>query len=250
MFEKKIKFICSEKFKDFSNLEFPKPIKLNIPAWYKDLNHTHDRQTVKGCMPFLDTLTLGYSIPMIQDIHFKIHFNKEKNCWDGNMNPDSSLYSDLVDIYQLNINKSQLEVHPTWQWENAPWTEQNYNLPAVKIINPWIIKTPPGYSCLFVSPLNNKNDKIELIAGIVDTDTFPHQVNFPCFFNYYKYPEGIDFVLEKGTSIVQVIPFKRDSWKMEIDYFKVENMRLSYLNYTLGRFRRYKNKIWNKKICN
>ena len=43
----------------------------------------------------------------------------------------------------------------------------------------WTIITPPGWSCLFVSPLNRPNGLFEVIAGIVDTDTYPVPVNFP-----------------------------------------------------------------------
>ena len=57
--------------------------------------------------------------------------------------------------------------------------EKNKNLPFHKILNPWIITTPPGYSTLFVPPLNNSDDRFSIIAGIVDTDTFKNEINFP-----------------------------------------------------------------------
>ena len=38
----------------------PIPCKLNIPDWFKDLKHHPHDKSVKGCMPFLDTLTTGY----------------------------------------------------------------------------------------------------------------------------------------------------------------------------------------------
>jgi hypothetical protein len=62
------------------------------------------------------------------------------------------------------------------------------NLSFYKIINPWKIKTPKGYSCLFVSPLNNSDDRFSIISGIVDTDTFPNEINFPIIINGDKIP--------------------------------------------------------------
>jgi hypothetical protein len=105
-------------------------------------------------------------------------------------------------------------IHPI-QLEGSPYVEKNKNLPFYKIINPWIIKTPPGYSCLFVPPLNNTDDRFSIIPAIVDTDTFPNEINFPIVINGDKYPT-LDTVLKKGTPYVQVIPFKRDKWKMKL----------------------------------
>ena len=51
----KIQFSASKEYLDFKSV-VPEPIKNNIPKWYKDIKHTLDEKTVKGCMPFLDTL--------------------------------------------------------------------------------------------------------------------------------------------------------------------------------------------------
>lgn len=65
---------------------------------------------------------------------------------------------------------------------------KNKNLPFHKIKNPWTIITPPGYSCLFVSPLNNSDDRFTILPGIVDTDKYTLEVNFPFVVNGDKYP--------------------------------------------------------------
>ena len=80
------------------------------------------------------------------------------------------------------------------------------------LLNPWKIKTPKGYSCLFVPPLNNSDDRFSIIPGIVDTDTFPSEINFPIIINGDKYPV-LETTIKKGTPYVQIIPFKRDSGK-------------------------------------
>jgi hypothetical protein len=58
------------------------------------------------------------------------------------------------------------------------------------------------------------DDRFSIMPGIVDTDTFPNEINFPIVINGDKYPV-LETIIEKGTPYVQIIPFKRDSWKMK-----------------------------------
>ncbi|MCU0943333.1 MAG: DUF6065 family protein, partial [Hydrogenophaga sp.] len=80
-----------------------------------------------------------------------------------------------------------------------------------KIHNHWTIRTPKGWSCLFVSPLNRPNGVIEVAAGVVDTDEYPALIHFPFFATA---PDGL-YTLEKGTPLVQVIPFEREALQIE-----------------------------------
>jgi len=114
-------------------------------------------------------------------------------------------------------------------------------------MNPWVIKTPPGYSCLFVSPLNNTDDRFSIISGIVETDTYEGEINFPIVFNGDKYPV-LNTTLLKGTPYVQVIPFKRDNWVMET---KENKHKKSFdLKFFLYYFKYYKDKVWKKRSWN
>jgi hypothetical protein len=244
-----IEFSTSEFYIGMDELEKPEPIKLHIPDWFKKIKHDRSDMTIKGCMPFLDTLSYGYVLKIPQDLTFKIFRNEKTNQWDAHVSCDVEIFKDIVNVKCLNLNHHGGEFHQENQWKGAKWTEQNFNLPISKIINPWLIKTPPGWSCLFTPPLNNKDDRFEIIPGIVDTDVFDQWINFPGFFNSYRYPNGLSFVLEKGTPYCQIIPFKRENWKMEISYKKVNNLSINMFNYVLKRFNKYKNKYWNKKSC-
>jgi hypothetical protein len=248
MFNKEIEFSAHEDY--FAQKEdYPVPIKLNIPEWYKKLEHTLENKTIKGCMPFLDTLTSGYLLKMPQD--FNIKHNVDNKDDKGNPIKDSfqtfALHDQSGFLYAKSINLNfKIDKHPIGQVEGSPFIEKNKNLPFYKIINPWKIKTPKGYSCLFVPPLNNSDDRFSIIPGIVDTDTFPNEVNFPIIINGDKYPI-LETIIEKGTPYVQIIPFKKDSWKMSIKPRKQKEIQNSYFSYKLKLINLYREKYWNKK---
>ena len=248
MFDKEIEFSAHE---DYFVLEedYPIPAKLNIPEWYKKLEHSMLNRTVKGCMPFLDTLTSGYLLKMPQDFYVRHNVN--------NLNERGEEFKDSFQTFGLhgmfnilhgksiNLNCG-IDSHTINQVEGSPFIEKNKNLPFYKILNPWKIKTPKGYSCLFVSPLNNSDDRFSIISGIVDTDSYTGEINFPIVINGDKYPV-LETIIKKGTPYVQIIPFKRNSWKMKLKPRTRKEIEMSKIIYHLKIFNIYKEKYWNKK---
>jgi hypothetical protein len=234
-----IKFITSKQYIECTEV-LPEPSKLNIPSWYKELNHSVNIKTVKGCMPFLDTLTTGYTLKMPVDYFITHNIKKEGERYTKG-------YTELDYQKTININsKDNLQVHPIDQLgKKCPFVNKNKNLPFNKLLNPWIIKTPPGYSCLFTPPLNNKDDRFEIISGIVDTDSYETEINFPIVINGDKYPV-LNEVIKKGTPYVQIIPFKRESWKMKI-HSKTPGLKLNQLSFYTELINKYKTLNWSKK---
>tara|TARA_R110000796_G_scaffold216722_1_gene332697 strand:- start:2892 stop:3623 length:732 start_codon:yes stop_codon:yes gene_type:complete len=240
MVTNKIKFIASKEYLNYTEI-LPEPCRLNIPLWYKELKHSVTNKTVKGCMPFLDTLTTGYTIKMPIDYYISHNFKKEGERYTEG-------YTRLDNYKNINLNtKNNLESHPISQLgKKCPFVNKNKSLPFHKILNPWLIKTPPGYSCLFLPPMNNSDDRFSIIPGIVDTDTFPQETNFPIIINGDKYPV-LETVIELGTPIVQVIPFKREKWKMIIESkSSLDRNKIDFLT-LLNIWNVYKNKWWSKK---
>ena len=248
MFDKEIEFSAHEDYFALKE-DYPIPTKLNIPEWYKKLEHTIENKTIKGCMPFLDTLTSGYLLKIPQDFNVKHNIDnkneKKEEFKDSFQTFGLHDQSQILHAKSINLN-SGIDIHLTKQVEGSPFIEKNKNLPFYKILNPWKIKTPKGYSCLFVPPLNNSDDRFSIIPGIVDTDTFPNEINFPIVINGDKYPV-LETVIKKGTPYVQIIPFKRDSWKMITKSRKQKEIQNSRLFYGLKILNIYKDKYWNKK---
>jgi hypothetical protein len=200
MKQKTIKFIASSK-SSYNVFDKPIPASKIIPEWYKKTNKNignvfsvgdngNPSETIKACMPVFDIMTAGYFITMPADAFFEKIGEDYKVAWS----------TDLLSL---------IESHPTAQYENLKIPDQ-YNNQVYKFVQPWIIKTPPGYSCLFVSPTYRNDLPFYTFPSIVDTDKHPVPVNFPFFLN-----KNFSGIIEHGTPIVQVIPFKRDSWNSE-----------------------------------
>lgn len=203
----------------------PKPAMRFIPDWYKKMEPSFPKEknpsslpTIKKCIPVLDAITSGYIIVSPCDIYVTIK--------DGE--PDFE--SPIPDLIHSHPRK-QAYLHP-----NA----NDFNFP--KWINPWAITTPKGYSCLFIPPMHNSNKWFTILEGVVDTDTYSSNVNFP----FVLKNTTEEFLIPAGTPIAQVIPFKREKWKHSLsDNKEPHNAIFAYINSQF--FDRYKRLFWQKK---
>jgi len=191
---KVIKFSNTNGWKD---LEQPQPASAFIPDWYKNVeSYVNGKKetdgkggtlaTIKKCMPVFDAITAGYIITSPADIMVTIKEGAQYFEW---------------------ANFGLISFHPIEQAPEHP-ARKPYQYP--KWNNPWAIKTPKGYSTMFVQPMHRES-VFTILPGIVDTDTYTAPVNFPFVVNDSNF-EGL---IPKGTPIAQLIPVKRDAWKME-----------------------------------
>jgi len=218
----------------------PVPIKKIVPDWFKKMpsvfNNSNTDRTVKKCVPFLDTLTSGYAILNTVDIFFKKINDGSEIKWQIN----SSYPTDG----KINVG---IQTHANFQISKDMVREDEDPLPF-KFLNPWIIKTPKNYSCLFTNPFNySSNRRIRIVDGIVDTDEYDIHVNFPFFLKKLENDE--EYVLKRGEPVALVFPFLRDSWKMIIDKTE-KNERdwfLIFMKKFSNIFDNYKNNFWSKK---
>ena len=79
--------------------------------------------------------------------------------------------------------------------------------------------------------MNRLEPRFEIISGIVDTDNYINTINFP--FILHKRDE--QFLIKKGEPMVQVIPFKRESWKMWAGFY-IEKLHSKTLNLSSSLF--------------
>ena len=123
---------------------------------------------------------------------------------------------------------SSLEPHNYNQIPDHPMASRPYGKVPLKFINPWIVQTPPGYSCLFTSPLNHMETRLKILDGVVDTDEYYNNVNTPFV---WTGGDG-EFNIPKGTPLIQIIPFKRETYSVE--YAAVDETRRVQTINTLG----------------
>jgi antitoxin (DNA-binding transcriptional repressor) of toxin-antitoxin stability system len=217
---------------DVSDIYKPVAAIKKIPRWYKDMGSYLDniRQpqsdygtnaTVKKCIPVFDAMTSGYLIVLHSDTHF---------VWNGVDH----------DIGMPVNTKKYISSHPSWQAEKHP-NNLNYMSKFYKYVSPWSLKTPKGYSALFLPPMHHDNF-IEILPGIVDTDVYNSPVQLP--FVMSRFEE--DIVIEAGTPIAQVIPIKREPWVLsESDLSEKSSKTQSAIRSKF--FEAYKNTFWSRK---
>lgn len=233
------KIIFTHLGNDFCNFK-PEPAIKHLPEWYKEQQaYTHGIKkkygqlgaeiSIKKCMPVADALGAGYLIFLQTDVYI------------DQADPANPMYRWQNDSVERNI----VEFHPPVQADKHPLHDPRYAFP--KWINHWAIKTPKGYSVLIKSPAHSDQQIFTTFEGIVDTDTFNNNINFP-FVMKDKTWEGL---IPAGTPIAQVIPFKRDNWKMEIGGNEEISKGLRDFSMIKTKmFNSYKKQFWTRKEYN
>jgi hypothetical protein len=184
----------------------PIPASKIIPDWYKDLESYIGGEkrpdgsggtttTAKKCMPIFDSMNAGYIILT----HTDLYVSQVEHVPTGK----------TIQHYEW-AKFGAIAFHPKPQLPEHPLGD-GHELAYPKWTNAWAITTPPGYSSLFIPPVHRETPILAL-SGLVDTDTYKPPVNFPFVLKNPK----MQGIIPAGTPIVQVIPIKRDKWKMQI----------------------------------
>jgi len=235
----KVKF---EPFNEEMGLLFerPKPSAQTIPGWYKDMPVHMDGEkltglnkesvavsnlTMKGCNPFLDALTSGYTFTLPFDIEFRK---------DG---------EGRIGI-RWATNIDFIGGHGSQQAPGLPGPVGGTET-LLKWRPGWRVVTPKGYSTLFTHPLNRHDLPFRTFSGVVDTDIYELGVEFP--FQLLNTIDQDIFILEKGTPICQVIPFKRENWESEEIEFDEKANKVNGFKLKSKIVRSYKSQFWQKK---
>jgi hypothetical protein len=108
----------------------------------------------------------------------------------------------------------------------------------------WIPKVEDGYSCLILSPINRTELPFYTASAIVDSDkmNYSHGGNLPFYIK-----KGFTGLIPAGTPMYQIIPFKRESWKMDVEKFDSEKALVGANNLRKNFIGSYKKRLWCKK---
>jgi len=189
-----IEFYCLEE--DFGIIPEPYAAFKNMPEWFKKIPPIMDSKhrdvfggfgfTAKKCIPLVDAMSVGFIIPSFGDVN--IRSNRDGSLIEASENP----YGRVIEFH----TKEQL----------GGKTSPTYPGNAIKFINRWLIKTAPGYSTLFIPPINRIEPRFTCLGGLVDTDNYPRPVNFPAIWHLKDY----DDIVPAGTPLVTCIPIRRE----------------------------------------
>lgn len=187
----------------------PKPLKNEIPKWYKNLKRYTDNRisnnenidffnskTAKTCIPLFDSITSGYSYKLPYDLYCSYDKNNNRLIEWGNKSDDC------------------VGTHSLEQIGNYP-IPNGYESIILKINTTWCVQTPTGYSLLYMHPLGRFDLPFYSFHGLVDSDVFYKNMNIPLVLK-----TGFEGVIKQGTTISQLIPIKRDRWTSEEKVFK------------------------------
>lgn len=210
----------------------PVPAKLCVPEWYKSLptNNTQGWATIKACIPVQDMITSGYIIRNAYEIDI---------CQQDDANePDTR----SVGHRNAKGNPEHVGIHYHHQ---CPIEIDGCKKQYFKLDNFWTVKTPPGFSCLFIQPFWHRETRYTLFPTIVDTDTYDN----PVVLTGVVHAEEV-FTISPGDPLIQIIPFRREQWQHTVS----EDLRRNTLmNFFLNRDgvktakRLYKNLFHQKK---
>ena len=194
------------------------PASSIIPDWYvklkkdyiSDFDKTH-YPTAKRCPGIFDFLRAGYIIPAWSDFLVR---------WDGTNNPPK--FEETVAMREIS-NKSFTVQHAVYlendtnheypQAEGAPFLNNSCK-DILKLITPWCVDTSEGISLLFLQPYYHNSTDITIMPGMLDTDIEYINNKHISIFLKINSPNK-DIFIERGTPLLQVIPFKRTDYKFE-----------------------------------
>ena len=238
--DKKIVFKARSKTDSLVQAK-PFPAVQALPDWWKNatpfekgpdnpdgkkfiLRDRVSNSSFKRCTPMFDAISSGYIIPLWADVQVTQNFGD-------------------IPLITWRTRNNVFEVHGRGARDVPP--PPGYDNHVFKYCNAWIPQTPKGYSCLITSPYGYQDLPFKVIPGIVDTDKSTLELVFPVWIK-----SGLEGVVEHGTPLVQIIPFKRDEWKAEFtayedgEYYGV----IEETNFNKNIVSHYKRNVWSKKI--
>jgi hypothetical protein len=242
MFKKKNVFEYSSIFEDQELTPSIQPMKNFIPDWYKksarytkivegekavkvsinELDTLPFTPGLKYCVPFLESMLIGYSLPLPFEIMVKQTEHGPIISWN-NEEPD------LAPVGQRNDHEANLIPTPA-----------GYSNTHFVWLTKHILNIPKGFSVIMGHPFNRFDLPFITLTGIVDS-TVLHEGQIPFFIK-----EGFEGLIPAGTPILQIIPFKKDNWTSRVNPKLIIEARKTAMRTKVAR-NWYKNTVHQKK---
>jgi|DEB0MinimDraft_10_1074344.scaffolds.fasta_scaffold26835_5 hypothetical protein len=236
-----------KQFEDLIAAYPPQHANRFIPEWFKEMKlgnemasfleefhdvWTENAFTAKKCPAIQDLMTEGIIIPLWG----KMYMGHE---YDDEGNPLQTYYG-MTTNKALNYNFFGSHFEKQVKGMDVGLADLGrMNKSILKLESPYKIIVPEGYNLLYVDPFYHFRKEIRLLEGLVEADKW----------GYITFPFSIqqkEFILEAGTPLIQVIPYKREKEKIDltirngtekeykdnqIELLKAQTARVNYKTY-------------------
>ena len=223
----------------FNVCERPQPSKAYLPEWFvnmppytpspqsptgnKIIVQDHESNaTAKKCTPMLDAMVTGYTIPLWSDIQIRQEGGTPHLSW--------------------RVSQDVFGVHGNWGAPQVP-PPPGYDNVVFKFNTFFRVRTPKGYSIMVRNVAGHNGSPFYAIPAIIDTDKSVIDTNIPLWIR-----SDFDGIVEKGTPVAQIIPFKRDDWKAKFTWITEDQMKQEQdKGFASTIVNNYVKNIWSKK---
>lgn len=191
---KLLRFFTTKQNEGFG---IPRPTKQTIPEWYKRAESTFveadgsESAGLKKCMPYVDVMMAGYVLVLPVDIHVKRLDNGELN----------------ISYDQTSLGEF-IHERPAALGHTMP-RPYGFAPNHLAYRSHWGWKAPKGFSILVTHPFNRVDLPFHTVSALMDSDEFFPPGNIPFFIR-----EDFEGTIPAGTPIAQLLPVKREDWKM------------------------------------
>ena len=218
--------------------DHPRPAKFFLPDWYKSMEsylkspenpngnkigvrHRVSNASAKKCVPMLDAMTAGYMVTLWADVVVEIVKGSPQINWRVQKN-----------VF-VPHGKSSERVTPPVGYSN--W--------VFKYLNWFKVRTPKGYSIQILPPLNHHPLPFHAIPAVIDSDKSMMSNEMPMWL-----ADGFEGIIEKGTPLAQIIPFKRENWNLDVTQMPYEKHIVEEDRGVYSTIRNnYRRNIWSRK---
>jgi hypothetical protein len=215
-----------------------RPAKEYVPDWYRNLTpyikgpenpdgkkliveDFHSNASAKKCVPMLDAITAGYIVPLWADVQVRQINGDPRITW--------KVQDDVFELH--GSNSREIPAPP------------GYDSIVFKYNHKLWVQTEPGYSVSVLPPAGHYDLPFLQIPAVIDTDSKSMAPTpFPVWIK-----KGFEGIVEKGTPIAQIIPFKRESWTHDFDVADENEYTYSLNRWKTKIGSQYIKSSWHKK---
>jgi len=220
----------------------PQPAINSFPKWYKDMPRyihvdpnkkisTRSAGTIRDCPAVNDAMSSGYTMYLPGDVYLDATGDEVKV--DVGSFGNGSRIGDAG--FEFVVNHDPLST-------SGYRSLYDFHEQSMKWQTYWGIRTDEGYSTLFIHPFHRNDLPFVSVTATVDTDKFVTRSPYAFFIK-----KGFKGTIQRGTPMLQVVPFRREDWQMHIvetdsfDYHRSQQRMASVFSQP------YKRLFWQRK---